>query len=151
MADLRPGELVLEPSAGIGLLADGILSSIDVQFHCVELNQRCREVLSQKKYHLVGSDFFHFKTSVKYDAVVGAPNFKDNIDCDHVIKMHEHVKNGGRVVSIMSPFWMTGSSERQKRFREWLKDKTYRIEILPDFSYIEEGNTVPTIMIRIEK
>lgn len=151
MANLKDGELVLEPSAGIGLLADGIKRHKDVEVHCVELNQKCKDELKEKGYNIVGSDFFFFKSEVKYDCVIGAPNFRDNVDCDHVIKMHTHLKEGGRVVSIMSPEWMTGTSERQINFRKWLEGKKYHIEMLPDYSYIENGNTVPTIIIRIEK
>ena len=151
MANLEDGELVLEPSAGIGLLADGIMRHKNVDIHCVELNQACKDELKNKGYKIVGSDFFLFESDVKYDCIIGAPNFRDNVDCDHVIKMHNHLKEGGRVVSIMSPEWMTGTSERQKNFRLWLSNKNYFIHILPDYSYIENGLTVPTIIIRIEK
>ncbi len=152
MADLKDGELVLEPSAGIGLLAEGILKhNKNVQLHCVELNQQCREELIKNGFKLVGNDFFMFDPKIKYDCVIGAPNFRDNIDCEHVKKMFDCTKNGGRVVSIMSPHWMIGETKRQIEFRNWIKDKKYHIEMLPDYSYIENGKTVPTIIIRIEK
>jgi 16S rRNA G1207 methylase RsmC len=150
MAELTDGELVLEPSAGIGLLADGIKAAKKVDVHCVELNQKCRETLASKGYEIVGNDFFLFKSETKYDCVIAAPNFRDNVDCDHVMKMHTHLRPGGRLVSIMSPAWMTGESDRQVEFRSWLQGRSYRIGVLPDFSYIEDGKTVPTIIIRIE-
>lgn len=143
---------MLEPSAGVGLLADGIKRSNDtLTVHCVELNQQCKDELIKKGHIVVGSDFFLFKSDTRYNCVIAAPNFRDNVDCDHVIKMYDHIMVGGRVVSIMSPTWMSGDSERQINFRKWLSNKKYHIEILPDFSYIEDDKTVPTIIVRIEK
>jgi hypothetical protein len=46
---------------------------------------------------------------------------------------------------------MTGDSERQANFRNWLMDKNYRIEMLPDNLFMEDGNTVPTCIIVIRK
>lgn len=149
---LKNGDRVLEPSAGYGLLADGIMSyNSDIQLDCVELNQACKDVLKQKNYNIVGSDFFLFKPTYQYDYVIGAPNFRDNIDCKHVMKMYDLLKPKGTLVSIMSPYWTTDSSELQIQFRKWLEGKTYSIEMLPDNSFMEEGKTVPTIIIKIVK
>lgn len=67
------------------------------------------------------------------------------------MKMYECVKPGGRVISIMSPYWITGNSNIQIKFREWLQDKSYTITMLPDNSYMEGGITVPTILINLER
>ena len=67
------------------------------------------------------------------------------------MKMYECIKPDGIVVSIMSPYWITGDSELQVKFRTWLKDKNYSITMLPDNSYMEDGETVPTILIKLEK
>lgn len=149
---LKSGDRVLEPSAGYGLLADGIMSyNSDINLECVELNQACKDVLKQKGYNVEGSDFFLFNPSKEYDYVIGAPNFRDNIDCKHVMKMYNLLKSEGVVSSIMSPYWTTGNSELQVQFRAWLQDKDYSIEMLPDNSFMEEGKTVPTIVIKIKK
>jgi hypothetical protein len=67
------------------------------------------------------------------------------------MKMYDLVKQGGIVSSIMSPYWMTGNSDLQIEFRQWLGDKNYTIDILPDNTFMESGNTVPTIIIKIKK
>lgn len=149
---LKSGDRILEPSAGYGLLADGIMSyNSDINLECVELNQTCKDVLKQKGYNVVGSDFFLFNPSQEYDYVIGAPNFRDNIDCKHVMKMYDLLKSKGIISSIMSPYWTTGNSELQIQFRNWLQDKEYSIEMLPDNSFMEEDKTVPTIVIKIRK
>lgn len=152
VAEIKDGHRVLEPSAGVGLLAEGILRhNSNIQLDCIELNSECKKALKEKGLNVIWSNFLDFKPKYLYDRVIGAPNFKDNIDCEHVMKMYDCVKPGGKVISIMSPYWMTGSSDLQVKFREWLTDKSYRITMLPDNSYVEDGNTVPTILIILEK
>lgn len=152
MADVQDGHKVLEPSAGVGLLAEGIIRhNPNIDLDCIELNSDCKKVLREKGFNVIWSNFLDFKPKYLYDRVIGAPNFKDNVDCQHVMKMYECVKPGGKVISIMSPYWMTGDSELQTNFREWLQDKSYNITMLPDNSYVEDGITVPTILITIEK
>ena len=130
-----------------GLLADGIITNYpNINLECVELNQECKNVLKEKGYNVVGSDFFLFNPKYQYDFVIGAPNFRDNIDCKHVMKMYDLVKQGGTVSSIMSPYWMTGNSELQIEFRQWLNGKKYSIDMLPDNTFMENGMTVPTII-----
>ena len=149
---MKDGHKVLEPSAGVGLLAKGILRhNPNIDLDCIELNSGCKNKLREQGFNVIWSNFLDFKPKYLYDRVIGAPTFKDNIDCAHVMKMYGCTKPGGRVISIMSPFWMTGNSELQVKFREWLQDKSYTITMLPDNSYMENGETVPTILINLEK
>lgn len=150
--NIKSGDRILEPSAGYGLLADGIkLNYPTSKLECVELNQNCKHVLNDKGYNVVGSDFFLFNPNYKYDFIIAAPNFRDNIDCKHVMKMFDLLKTGGVVSSIMSPYWMTGNSDLQISFRKWLEGKSYSIDMLPDNTFMENGNTVPTVIIKIRK
>lgn len=133
-------------------MAKGILKhNFNIELDCIELNSECKKALKEKGFNVIWSDFLDFKPKFLYDRVIGAPNFKDNIDCAHVMKMYECIKPGGSVISIMSPLWMTQDSQLQIEFRKWLCDKNYSITMLPDNSYIEDEKTVPTILIKIEK
>ena len=150
--EIKDGDRILEPSAGYGLLCDGIIKNHpNINLECVELNQECKTVLKNKGYNVVGSDFFLFKPDYQYDFIMAAPNFRDNVDCKHVMKMYDLLKDGGTLSSIMSPYWLIGDSELQKEFREWLKGKKHTIDVLPDNTFMEDGNTVPTIIIKIIK
>ena len=152
IADIKDGHKVLEPSAGVGLLAEGIFKhNSNIVLDCIELNSECKNELRKKGFNVVWSDFLDFNPKYFYDRVIGAPNFKDNIDCAHVMKMYECIKQDGIVISIMSPLWMTQDSPLQIEFRAWIQNKRYTITMLPDNSYMEEGKTVPTILIKIEK
>lgn len=109
--DIKPSDSVLEPSAGHGILADGIKKKFSqCLLDCVELNRECRQSLQNKGHNVVGSDFFRFQTEKKYDFIVACPNFRDNIDCRHIMHMYDKLKLGGEIASLTSPFWMTGET-----------------------------------------
>lgn len=119
---------------------------------CVELNARRRLDLLDKGHNVVGFDFMLFTPTERYDRIVAAPTFKDNIDCKHIMRMYDIcLKPGGRMSSLSSPYWMTGESDLQKEFRSWLVGKDYYITMLPDNSFLEDGRTVPTAIITITK
>lgn len=102
---------VLEPSAGIGVLADGIMAYYsNCDLHCVELNERCVDVLKSKGYQAQRCNFLHYVPKERYDRIIASPTFKDNIDCDHVRHMYEMLSDGGEIVSLMSPAWMMGDT-----------------------------------------
>jgi hypothetical protein len=65
--------------------------------------------------------------------------------------MYSHLDNGGRIISLTSPYWMIENSNRQVNFRKWLQDKDYKIKMLPDNLFMEDGKTVPTCIIIIRK
>lgn len=109
--NIRPLDRVLEPSAGHGILADGIKERFpQCLLDCVELNRDCRQSLKEKGHNVVGSDFFRFQTENKYNFIIACPNFRDNIDCRHIMHMYDQLKSGGEISSLTSPFWMTGDT-----------------------------------------
>ncbi len=60
-ADIQPGMAVLEPSAGMGHIADAIREHAGVEPDVVEMSGERRELLEAKGYTLVGSDFTAMK------------------------------------------------------------------------------------------
>ncbi|MEQ6475132.1 PLxRFG domain-containing protein [Comamonas sp. wu1-DMT] len=56
-AEIEPGMAVLEPSAGMGHIADAIRERAGVEPDVVEMSGERRELLEAKGYSLVGSDF----------------------------------------------------------------------------------------------
>ena len=154
--DLQFGDDILEPSAGYGDLLDHIQEGPYIKYpqhvvDCVELNTRRREVLRSKGYNIVGSNFLEFKTDKLYDWVIAAPNSVNSVDIEHVIQMHRFTKSGGTIVSLMDPIWMIKEEQIHKKFREWIKDKDYKMVMLEDYSFIEKCKTRPTIIIVIKK
>lgn len=151
--DLKDHFFVLEPSAGSGDLVDGLIrhnSSLNID--CVELNKELRDILKAKGFSVVGEDFLKLEPYLcKYDYVIACPTYKDNIDIDHIMHMYRFLKPGGSVVSLTSPYWTVRNSDRQRNFRNWLEDKDYYISMLKDFSFVENYDTQPSAIIKINK
>ncbi|MGI3453405.1 hypothetical protein ACRQQF_29380, partial [Citrobacter arsenatis] len=92
-ADIHPGMDVLEPSAGNGVLAEAARKAggnVDV----VELEQQLRDILKEKGFNVVGSDFDEFTPDKLYDRVLMNPPFSHDLDIKHVQKAFEHLKPG---------------------------------------------------------
>lgn len=145
---------ILEPSAGSGDLIDGIVyyyPFLSLDIDCIELNKEMRDQLKAKGYNVVGEDFLKFSSDKKYDYIIACPTYKDNIDVEHIMHMYRFLKVGGSVVSLTSPYWTTRNSARQRTFREWLADKKYYMKMLPDFSFVEDYDTQPSMIINITK
>jgi hypothetical protein len=143
---------ILEPSAGIGNLADAIKAkNPSVKIDCIELNKNSCNTLKEKGYITIRTDFLEYTPRKLYDAVIAAPTFKNNIDIEHIMHMYDFIHNNGTIISLTSPYWLTGNQDNQIKFREWLKDKNYSLKMLPDNSFIEKYKTVPTAVITIKK
>lgn len=151
-ATITHNTTILEPSAGSGDLVDVIKEfhpNVDVD--CVELNSERRQTLKEKGYNLVGADFFKFETDKKYDYIIACPTYVNNIDVYHIMHMWNFLKDGGSIISLTSPYWTTRNNFKQVDFRKWLEDKEYGMNMLPDNSFIEKGDTQPSMIIKITK
>lgn len=126
---------VLEPSAGDGKLAEA-LRKTGHTVECVELNHALAGILQTKGFTTYNCDFLNENLLLfppkDYDYVVAVPPYKDNVDCLHIMKMYEHVRTGGRVISLTLPHWTTGFFQVQRDFRKWLSDKKHYMEIIVD-------------------
>ncbi len=152
--DNRPK--LLEPSAGEGHLLEP--DDYDFQYAfdstAIELNNEKCEALKEKQYphlNVIHGDFLNLIIEDKFDVVIAAPPFNNNVDLEHIKKMYSLLSNNGIIVSLTTPYWMTNNEPHQVEFRNWLKDKTHSIEMLPDMTFVEKGKTVPTAIITIYK
>ena len=148
--------LVLEPSAGIGFLAnyikyffnERIMQSIkkSLIIDCIELNKDKFDILSKDFPKAIHGDFLKLDIKRNYDLIIAAPPFKGNTDLEHIMKMYDVLKVGGEIISLTSPYWFTNNEPLHTKFREWLNDKPHKI-----MRFSERGKTVPTAIINIYK
>lgn len=113
---------VLEPSAGIGNIADQIkqiTSNLDV---CEQM-YHFSELLKLKGHIVVGNNFLEYNTDQKYDAVIMNPPFSD--EQNHIKHAYNLLKDGGTLVSITSPHWTFANDKKSVEFRQWLDNETY--------------------------
>lgn len=144
---------VLEPSAGSGNLAEGILKAFPYvsSLDCVELNKELRTELLRKGFTVVGNDFLQFQTEKKYDFIIATPTYKNNVDIEHIMHMFNFLKPGGKIVALTYPEWAMKNGEHQVRFRKWLETKRYSMKMLKDMSFVENYKTQPSMIITIRK
>lgn len=155
LADIRDGERVLEPSAGNGNILDAITAEVKnrgiiADVEGIECNLSLREILELKQYKLVSNDFMEYAKYNNYDKIVMNPPFEQNKDVLHIQHAYKHLKEGGRIVAIMSPHWTFANDTKSVSFREWLDGRGY-YEKLPEGSFKESGTGVNTVLVVIDK
>ena len=145
MAEIQPGESILEPSAGKGAIAKYI--NEDFSCDCIELNPENRQYLTENGFYLVGDDFL--QCSQKYDVIIANPPFTKQQDIEHVTHMIELARY--RVVSVMSNSIQFRTNKKTLEFRKLLDRYDSEIIDLPENSFKESGTGVQACIIRCWK
>jgi len=158
MLCLQGGEKILEPSAGHGALIEAVMDRAKGLQSCVYVDWCEIYPLSQK---LIMSriypkpvcfreyNFFDLPVSEKYDCIIANPPFCNNGDIDFVMKMYDHLKVGGRLVTLTSLHYENSSNKKETAFREFLKEKGAIIERLPAKAFASSGTNIETNLIKI--
>ncbi|EMB0053047.1 PLxRFG domain-containing protein [Pseudomonas aeruginosa] len=142
-ADIQEAMDVLEPSAGMGHMADAIREQTGVEPDVVELSSERRELLEAKGYNLVGSDFMEV-SGKQYDRIVMNPPFSKGRDIQHVQHAYSLLKPGGRLVAIMGEGAFFQSNKAAENFRAWLDGLGATSERLPEGSFMDPALPVNT-------
>lgn len=149
-AGINPGHSVLEPSAGLGMLAlyarnEG--GTVD----CVEIDPTRYEALMRLDGLgvIVQQDFLKIpsKEWKFYDRIVMNPPFTKGQDYKHVIHALKFLAPGGRLVSIMMP------NIKDRTSKEWLSAtarRTVKYIAVPAGAFKESGTTIATSLVVIE-
>ena len=148
----------LEPSAGFGKIALKLLENFNVidknlDLTCIELNSELCEIMKEHNLNVIHKDFLSYNTdySKKYDIIIAAPPFKNNIDLKHIMHMYNMLNSRGIIVCLTSPYWLTNNEPLQVEFRSFIQDKKYSLELLPDNTFKEKDKTVPTAILELKK
>lgn len=100
-AAITEGETVLEPSAGLGHLAEAITEAHpENKLTCLEIYRPLAEALTLKGFEAENTDFLTHSGS--YDKIVMNPPFENLQDIDHVLHAWSLLNSGGRIVAIMA-------------------------------------------------
>lgn len=118
-ANIDHNSRVLEPSAGIGNIADQIKKFVDNVDVCEQMNSY-RELLTLKGFNVVGTDFLQYENNNYYDCIIMNPPFSD--EQNHIKHAFDLLKPGGRLISITSPHWTFANDKNSKEFREWFNE-----------------------------
>lgn len=89
--------------------------------------------------------------SVKYDLIIANPPFSKNQDVTHVLRMYEHLSDGGRLVAIMSPHWQHAQDKKSKQFRDFLQSVSGEVNEIDEGAFAEYGTQIKTYFVVIDK
>lgn len=153
LADIKDGQMILEPSAGQGAIIKAIQNKVSTStniyaFEAMPLNQTFLKKIASCE--LLGSDFLA-ECETYFDRIVANPPFSKNQDIDHVNHMYKHLKEGGRLVSIMSRHWMESSNKKEVGFRNFLDEVAAEIELIDAGEFSESGTNIATCIVIINK
>ena len=153
-ANVKPGEKILEPSAGHGAIARYFpeTTSRTLVEPSEELASRASIVSTGAR--VVVSRFEDFDIVNKYDAIVMNPPFGNGASTamSHIEKATKHLKNGGRIVALIPRG--SAADNRLERFME--SDAAKNIYMvadiqLPVITFERAGTAVRAHVIILEK
>lgn len=148
-ACIDEGMSVLEPSAGKGAIAS--LVRKDAKLTLVEINKdNIKDLMLIDGADIHNCDFMDFKSG-SFDRIVANPPFTKNQDIDHVMRMYDLLKEGGRLVSVMSKSWVNGSQQKQVAFRKFIDDVNGEFIEVEAGTFKESGTNIATSIVIINK
>lgn len=155
-ARLRPGDRILEPSAGTGRLIDAALASPweGGELVAVEKNPALASALLAKYEGTVKvrhADFLECNGELgDFSVVVMNPPFGDQADVRHVMHATKFLRPGGRLVAIMSAGVTFRSDRMSTEFRAFVESRGGTIEELPADSFKESGTKVNAVLVSFD-
>jgi predicted RNA methylase len=162
LAQIEPGMLVLEPSAGRGNIAVAAANAGAI-VHCFELLPRNAELLASRMvpvargYSVNVGDFLAVSPDTPnfggnlFDRVVMNPPFSRQADIRHVLHAFRFLRAGGRLVSVMSASVQFRENRLTTDFRKFVSDHKGRIESTPQGSFAVSGTLVNTVIVTLER
>lgn len=151
-ADIRPDDLVLEPSAGEGALVRAVLTECPrARVIALEIREACKGWLcSLDVQEMRICDFLDAQPGFHVDRVVMNPPFTRQQDIDHVRHAYAWLKPGGRLVSVMSSGAMERTNRKAADFRAWVDALGGTLEPLPPDSFKASGTSVSACVLVLE-
>lgn len=153
LAEIETTHDVLEPSAGQGAIIKAIHRELYGAFtvwayELMPLNQTFLDKIVGCR--VLGSDFLT-ECDTSFDRIIANPPFNKNQDIDHIRKMYDQLKAGGRLVSIASKHWELSGNKKETEFKEWLNEVGAKVKQIPAGKFKESGTMIATCIIVIDK
>lgn len=150
LANLRPGMLVLEPSAGEGNIAHIVAEVCAVD--CIERENRYATKLHAKPNNLgavMVQDFLAVQPAPQYDAVIMNPPFSKRQDIKHVLHALKFLKPSGTLVAIMSAGVTFRDDNLTREFRLLVDERGGSITANEEGAFKASGTMVNTVTVVI--
>ena len=154
-AGIVEGDRILEPSAGLGHLAEAITEAHpDNNLLCMEIYQPLAEALELKGFTTICSDFMEWNGNDmerRFDKIIMNPPFENLQDIDHVLNAWNLLAEGGRIVAIMAAN-KGRDNDKVKNFMEFVDTYgTYEENPAGSFASAFRPTGVNTITVILDK
>ncbi|WP_252225330.1 MULTISPECIES: hypothetical protein [unclassified Clostridium] len=123
-ADIKESDIILEPTAGIGNIADEI-SNINNNVDCIEYMHNYNELLKLKGYNVIENDFMKCNKKDYYTRIIA--NFPFSKEQEMIKHAYNLLKEDGKIVCITSNHWTFANDKNSINFREWLNNLDYEV------------------------
>jgi hypothetical protein len=157
VADIEAHHKVLEPSAGIGSIADVIIERFPhIDLTLCELNYRLCEILLLKRFNVLREDFLRIPPQPIYNRVVMNPPFtiRKNAGAyiDHILHAFQFLQTGGTLTAVAPPSFLYRREEKFRTFLSFVESKG-SYEPLPDGSFKNSFHSteVKTLLVKVVK
>jgi len=155
IADIQQDMLCLEPSVGHGAIYEAIREA-EPNIRgvvAIDANPDVVPVLKSKGLGAMTADFLDCDPEdfARFDRVVMNPPFTGDQDIKHVRHAYRFLREGGKLVAIMSPGFTFGESHIRREFREFVEEHGRVVEELPEGSFKESGTNVRAVVVELVK
>lgn len=161
LAEVRPGQTILEPSAGAGAILEPLLNRLPraerraeklaegTRVHACELNPEQWATLEAMPIHLSKEDFLAYQPGPIFDRVIANPPFTRSQDIQHADHMLDCLKPGGRLVTVLSAGFKFREDKRTTAFKARLASECEGVEVmdLGHGAFRESGTMVNTVLL----
>jgi hypothetical protein len=140
LADIGPDDICLEPSAGIGNIADLMPKARTI---CVEISKLHCTILESKGYTVQTMDFIEYTDTQKYpyfDRIIMNPPFSEGRAQSHLEAAYSLVKEGGILVAIL-PAGMRGKTVLKSCDLNWS----------PIYNDEFQGTSISVVILKVQK
>jgi predicted RNA methylase len=144
---IRPGDSVLEPSAGHGALALAAAQYTSRhQVLCYEINPKAVDVLKGHGFPTMYQDFLTTTTRRRFDHILMHPPCTEGQDIEHVLYALNFLKRGGRLFAITSAMAGVSTTRAQLYFRATMQALGAERFPLPADAFAATGMRVQTAL-----
>lgn len=144
LAEIKRGDVLLEPSAGQGNILDCFPR--ENPYVAIELMEDNCKKLKEKGYSVINSDFLSVE-NLNVDKVIMNPPFTKHQDVQHIFHAWNILKSGGMLISVVSESPFFRRDKISAEFRNWVEENGVGIIDLESGAFKESGTMVKSRII----
>jgi hypothetical protein len=148
-ADIQDSDILLEPSAGKGAIFN-LFPSNNTKVAIELMHENCEDLKKQGYNNILEMDFLNYAEQ-GFDKIIMNPPFSGQQDVKHIFHAWSLLKEGGKLVSIVSESPFFRNNELSKKFRDFLNNNNSRTIPLSSETFKESGTMVKTRIIVVDK